>query len=89
MSSGDDTPTVNEIVEKVVRERMRPADPEDMDYSWELGFHIEGAVFDAVLRGLPDSQGRDLVEQVIALVDWPRVAEKATWRIEEREETIL
>lgn len=89
MSSDDDTPTVNEIVERVVRERMRPVDPEDMDYSWELGFHIEGAVFDAVLRGLPDSQGRDLVEQVLRLVDWSRIAEKATWRVQEREETIL
>lgn len=82
-------PHLNDVIHQVVRERMRPVDPEDMDYSWELGFHIEGAVFDAVLRGLPDSQGRDLVEQVIALVDWSRVAEKATWRIEEREETVL
>ena len=42
MSSGDDTPSVNEIVEKVVRERMRPVDPEDMDYSWELGKEVDG-----------------------------------------------
>ena len=83
-----DSPNIDAIVERVVREGMRQ-DPDDADLTWELGFHIEGAVFDAVLRGLPDSQGRDLVEQVLRLVDWSRIAEKATWRVQEREETIL
>ena len=88
MSSDDDSPNINAIVERVVREGMRQ-DPDDADLTWELGFHASGAVFDAVLRGLPDSQGRDLVEQVLRLVDWERVVEKASWRIAEREDSIL
>ena len=83
-----DSPNIDAIVERVVREGMRQ-DPDDADLTWELGFHASGAVFDAILRGLPDSQGRDLVEQVLRLVDWERTVERASWRITEREETIL
>lgn len=84
--SSDDTPTVNEIVERVVRERMRPVDPEDMDSTWEIGFHIEGACFDYIWDNLPRGYSRDLVEQVLAIVDWERIAEKATWEMADPEE---
>lgn len=82
MSSGDG---LTAIIDGVVKARMIGADPDDADLTWELAFHIEGAVFDEVLRRLPSGDGRDLVEEVLALVDWERQAEKSTWRIEEVE----
>ncbi len=70
---------LDEAIERVVKGRMIGADPEDEDCSWELGFHIEGAIHDLILDHLPRGKGRDLLEGVLRLVDWERVAEKATW----------
>lgn len=79
MSSAD---KLNETIERVVREHTRYADPEDADCTWTAAFHTEGAVFDLILRELPKGMGRDLVEAVLALVDWERVVERTTWRLD-------
>lgn len=79
---------VRETIHRVVKGRMVGADPEDADLTWELGWRIEGAVFDLVLAELPAGKGRDLVEAVLALVDWERVAERATWELDDEEVTI-
>jgi hypothetical protein len=79
----DDKPNLQEIILRVTLERMRGVDPEDMDPSWEVGFHIEGAVFDYIWDNLPRGYSRDLVEQVLALVDWAKVCERATYDLPE------
>lgn len=76
-------PHLNDVIQQVVRERMRGVDPEDMDSTWEVGFHVEGAVFDLIWDNLPRGYSRDLVEQVLSIVDWQRVVEKATWELPE------
>jgi len=80
---------VKATIHRVVKGRMVGADPEDADLTWELGWMIEGAVFDLILAELPAGKGRDLVEAVIALTDWERVAERATWELQDEEEVIL
>lgn len=90
MSSGKgDKPTLKPIIHSVIRSRMIGADTEDADLTWELGFHIEGAVFDAIWDNLPRGYSRDLVEEVLGLVDWERVAEKATWDMADDEEVAV
>lgn len=64
---------------------MRGVDPEDMDSTWEVGFHVEGAVFDLIWDNLPRGYSRDLVEQVLSIVDWQRIVERATWELEDEE----
>jgi len=80
---------VKATIHRVVKGRMVGADPEDADLTWELGWRIEGAVFDLILAELPAGKGRDLVEAVIALTDWERVAEKATWQLTDDEEVTI
>ena len=50
---------------------------------------LEGAVFDAIWDNLPRGYSRDLVEEVLGLVDWERVAEKATWDMADDEEVAV
>lgn len=86
--SSDEQPTLKEIIHSVVRERTRFADPEDLDTTWEVGFLLEGVVFDHIWEHLPKGYSRDLIEQVLGLVSWERVVEKATWELAEDEEVI-
>jgi len=86
--SSDEQPTLKAIIHSVVRERTRFADPEDLDTTWEVGFLLEGVVFDAVWDRLPKGYSRNLIEQVLGLVDWERVVEKATGELAEDEEVI-
>lgn len=89
MSGSGEGPDLEAIIQSVVSERLLGVDPDDKDSTWEVAFHLEGAVFDAVWDNLPRGTSRTLVEQVLALVDWQRVVEKATWRAAESEDTIL
>lgn len=89
VSGGGEGPNLPAIIERVVGERLAGVDPEDMETTWEVGVHLEGAVFDAVWDNLPRGYSRVLIEQVLGLVDWARVVEKATWAAAEREDTIL
>ena len=88
--SGNENPAeqVKQAIHRVVKARMVGADPDDDDLTWELGWRIEGEVFDLILAELPAGKGRDLVEAVLGLVDWERVAEKATWQLADDEEAM-
>ena len=87
MSSDEERP-LNEIIRSVVGERTRFVDPEDLDTTWEVGFLLEGVVFDAIWERLPKGYSRDLIEQVLGLVDWERVVERTTWELAEDEEAL-
>ena len=87
MSSGKgDKPTLKPMIHAVIRERMRGADPSDPDLTWDLAWMAEGACFDAIWDNLPRGYSRDLVEEVLGLVDWERVVERATWDMADDEE---
>ena len=85
MSGGPDLQT---IIQGVVRRRFAGVDPDDMDTTWEVAVYLEGEVFDYVWDNLPKGYSRNLVEQVLGLVDWQRVAERATWDATDPEEEL-
>lgn len=89
MSGGGEVPRLGAIIQSVVSERLLGVDPDDMDTTWEVAVYLEGTVFDYIWDHLPRGASRTLVEEVLALVDWQRVVEKATHDAAESEDTIL
>ncbi len=81
-----DRPDLQAIIRGVVRERFAGVEPEDRDTSWEVGVYLEGEVFDHVWDNLPRGYSRTLIEQALALVDWARVADHATWELDDDQE---
>ena len=48
----------------------------------EIAIALEGEVFSLIWDAFPKGAPRDLLEEVLELVDWKRQAELATWEIE-------
>jgi hypothetical protein len=74
----DNETDLAETIEAIVRARM----PEG-DSAGEIGPHLEGAVLDLILPVVAgDLPALDLMEKVLGLVDWGKVAQAAIWEVE-------
>ena len=71
--------SLEELIESIVKERTSEGDTAS-----EVAPHLEGAVFDEVLPAIGrDREARAMLEAVLGLVDWARVAERYLWAIED------
>jgi len=63
---------VEKIISNITKERRAEGDS-----AAEVGAHLQGAVTDLFIDATDSLNDRDITEQVLGLIDWPKVAQSA------------